>query len=229
MGQYRSEATSVAGFIQQLGVQYVARGYLFYVVGQVPEGKDPLTVDDKLMGRYEVNLSRWARARRKRHGLANVHYLRFDRFFVLIASKGRHRFFSWEGKEVRDIRRDALQFAGHSIGYKQGFDGRFRVSIRIAPKKYLEVRDYLLDRAARASREELECEFRGLPFQPYAPVQLQLVSLLRKVNERRAMAGLPRLSQSCLRLVRRQVRPFGEEGRSVASGERAVPAPSYSD
>jgi len=39
--KYRCEATSVTGFIQQLAVGYVRHGYFFYVVGQVPEGKDP--------------------------------------------------------------------------------------------------------------------------------------------------------------------------------------------
>ena len=38
---YRYEATSVAGFIQQLAVCYVGRGYWFYVTGTVPEHKDP--------------------------------------------------------------------------------------------------------------------------------------------------------------------------------------------
>jgi hypothetical protein len=31
--QYRCEAVSVEGFIQQLAVAYVARGYLFYGTG----------------------------------------------------------------------------------------------------------------------------------------------------------------------------------------------------
>jgi hypothetical protein len=50
--QYRCEATSVAGFIQQLAVGYLARGYLFYVTGRVPEGKDPKRLDEKLITKY---------------------------------------------------------------------------------------------------------------------------------------------------------------------------------
>jgi hypothetical protein len=34
--EYRCEATSVAGFIQQLAVAYVGRGYFFYVAGVIP-------------------------------------------------------------------------------------------------------------------------------------------------------------------------------------------------
>ena len=36
------EAQSLSGFIQQLAVSYVAKGYWFYVTGQVPDHKDPV-------------------------------------------------------------------------------------------------------------------------------------------------------------------------------------------
>ena len=47
--EYRCEATSVAGFVQQLAVAYVGRGYIFYVTGEIPEKKDPRVVDAKLV------------------------------------------------------------------------------------------------------------------------------------------------------------------------------------
>ena len=52
------EATSVAGFIQQLAVSYVGRGYFFFVTGVIPAHKDPARVDEKLTSRYEVGLSK---------------------------------------------------------------------------------------------------------------------------------------------------------------------------
>ena len=50
--EYRCEATSVAGFVQQLAVAYVGRGYFFYIVGEIPERKDPHAVDEKLIAKY---------------------------------------------------------------------------------------------------------------------------------------------------------------------------------
>ena len=50
--EYRCEATSVAGFIQQVAVAYLARGYWFYVAGQIPAHKDLQTVDRKLIEKY---------------------------------------------------------------------------------------------------------------------------------------------------------------------------------
>ena len=43
--EYRCVASTVDGFLQQLAVAYITHGYWFYVVGEIPEGKDPVTVD----------------------------------------------------------------------------------------------------------------------------------------------------------------------------------------
>lgn len=40
---YKWKATTLEGFIQQLAVAYVARGYYFYVTGSVPSRIPPLT------------------------------------------------------------------------------------------------------------------------------------------------------------------------------------------
>jgi hypothetical protein len=44
----RCEAKSLEGFVQQLAVGLVSRGYWFYVTGWIPERKDPRAVDEKL-------------------------------------------------------------------------------------------------------------------------------------------------------------------------------------
>ena len=54
---YRCEATTVGGFVQQLAVQYVTHGYWFYVLGRIPAGKDPSSVDAKLVDRYRMACS----------------------------------------------------------------------------------------------------------------------------------------------------------------------------
>ena len=118
--EYRCVATSVEGFVQQLAVAYVTHGYWFYVAGEIPEGKDPAAVDRKIVERYGIAISKWARARRKRQVLANLQYLRYERTFVLVATKGRHDFFERESGSVRDIRRVPIKFAGYSIGWRTG-------------------------------------------------------------------------------------------------------------
>lgn len=210
---YRCEATSVAGFVQQLACCYVRHGYHHYVVGEIPPKKDPRVVDARIVERYKVGLSKFARARRKRSGLANVQYIRFQSFFVLCASDpiGEHRFFGEHGPgQVRNIRRQPIAFAGYSIGWHRGGDRRWHVSVRIHPERYRSLKAYLLDIATRRSVEQLADEFSALRFEPYAPVRRQYLALWRAVNRERKTASLPQVSSCCLRMKRQVVRPFGE-------------------
>lgn len=102
---YQNIAASQRAFVQQLAVAYVNHCYWYYVAGEIPPHKDPMKVDAKLMARYDVAISNWARARRKMQGQANVQYLRHGHFFVLIATKGLHPFFE---DNVKDIRREPI-------------------------------------------------------------------------------------------------------------------------
>ena len=90
---YRYEATSVDGFVAQV-VRYVASGYYFYVRCLIPEHKAPQVVDAKLLARYQVCQPRWRRERRRLKQNAGVHYLRHNRLFVVMLTKGRHEPFS---------------------------------------------------------------------------------------------------------------------------------------
>src|SRR5262245_30006269 len=93
---YRYEAATVEGFVQQLAVSYLKNRYWFYVQGEVPEEKDVRSVDDKLLARYGVVQSKWAKARASRRGLAKLQYLRFRSTFLLLATHGEHPFFTAE-------------------------------------------------------------------------------------------------------------------------------------
>ena len=203
--QYRCEAVSVEGFIQQLAVAYVARGYLFYVAGRVPDHKDARLVDAKLVERYGVAISQWARARRKRAGQANVQYLRHGRFFVLLATHGEHPFFAGEGENVRDARRESIKHAGYAVGFRGG-----HVQVRIDLPRYRELKAWFEEHATRRSAEALAGAFYDLPFEPYYLVRQQEFHILRAVNRRRKAAGLPLVPKECIWLKRRPVKPFGE-------------------
>lgn len=218
---YRCETTSLEGFVQQLASNILPHGYWFYVTGRVPDGKDPRAVDDKLIAKYGVALSRQQRARLKATGAANVHYLRFDRRWVLLATHGHHRFFEEEGENIRDARKVPIQFEGYSLSVKRGHflkkeageetatpDGRLRVRVQIGRERYKELRDYFLSIACHRSAESLSRELYLVPFEPYAPVRRQLLNILRLINERRRAAGFTKLPPTVLRYQRRIVKPF---------------------
>ena len=96
--EYRCEATRVAGFVQQLAVAYIARGYFLYVMGEIPERKDPRVVDERLIAKYGLGVGKATRARRKAAGFANVQYLRYQRTFILVATPERTLFLSRRGR-----------------------------------------------------------------------------------------------------------------------------------
>jgi len=207
--EYRCVATSVAGFIQQLAVAYVAHGYWFYVTGRVPDHKDPATIDRKIIRQYGIDVSKWARSRRKKTGLARVQYLRYDRFFVILATHGEHPFFAAEGNQVRDVRRHPLHFMGYTIGCRQGRDGqKWHPSVRIAREVCRELKARYAAIAVHRPVEDLYRELSRLGFEPYAAVRDQLYGILRALNRRRHAAGLELVPASAIRWRRAPVKPF---------------------
>ena len=206
---YRCVATSVAGFIQQLAVSYIANGYWFYVTGRVPDHKDPGVVDRKIIDQYGIDVSKWTRARQKKAGQASVQYLRFDRFFVIVATHGHHPFFAAEERRLRDIRRFPLHFQGYAVGCRKSRDGRhWHPSVRIARELHRELKARFSAMAVQRSVEDLCRELRSVDFEPYAPVRDQLFGLLRAVNHRRHAAGLEPVPSAALRFQRTPVKPF---------------------
>lgn len=200
---YQCVAASVEGFVQQVAVAYLARGYWFYVAGWIPAEKSPETVDAKLIGKYGVDVSRWERGRRKRIGLANMQYIRHGRFFLLMATHGQHVFFEEEEGQIRDARRTPIRFAGYSISYRGG-----HASVRIDQPVYRRLKECLTNMAPWCAVDTLVDEFSNIPFEPYAPVRNQLFCLLRAVNRVRKTAGLAECPADCIRTKRRVHRPF---------------------
>lgn len=219
--QYRCEATSVTGFIQILASNYLPHGYWFYVTGRVPACKDGRQIDAKIIAKYGIALSRQQRARRKVAGQANLHYVRCQDFFVILATHGKHAFFMEEGAGIRDIRQTPLQFAGYSLWVRRGNflkresddelptpDHRHRVRVLIGRDKYRELHSHLLDVATHRTADKLRWAFWNLPYEPYAPIRKQLLRTLKQVNAKRQAMGYERLPADALRFRRRIVKPF---------------------
>jgi hypothetical protein len=219
--EYRCVATSIPGFVQQLASCYLPHGYWFYVFGYIPEGKCPLALDEKLIDRYGIGISRQSRARRKAAGIANLHYLRYERRFLLLATHGHHPFFDHEAGSIRDARHCPIKIAGYAISVKPGgylrkrsrdcptvSDPKSRVHVQIHQPRYQELKAYFLDLARRRSTGHIANELRRLPYEPYAPVRQQLLNILRLVNRLRRYSGREAVSPQVLRWRRQIVHPF---------------------
>jgi hypothetical protein len=210
--------------VQQLASNILQHGYWFYVTGVVPWHKNPVNVDQKLIWKYGAALSRQQRARRKAQGLANVHYLRWGRFWVLLATHGEHEFFAAEAVAMRDIRKVPLRIDSYTLTLRRGAyrherdaaghclpDGRLHVRVRIARDVYRDLIAWYEQHACHKTVDEISRELWNLPFEPYAPIRRQFLNLLRIINKHRRTAGLPAVPPDCLRLRRRIVSVFKGE------------------
>lgn len=219
--EYKYEVTSLVGFLQRVATHLLPKGYYFFVQGLVPEGKDPATLDAKLLSKYGVARSEGARRWRKSQGLGNIQYVRHERLWLLMATHGDHPIREGERKNLKDVRRVPIRIGDYSVYVKRGNyllkraiadpprpDGRWRVRVLIAREPYRELSAYFLSIACHRRADALAAELLNLPYVPYAPVRKQLLKLLRLINAKRQAAGFARLSATCLRFRREIVRAF---------------------
>ncbi len=216
--KYRWEAVSRDGFVEQL-VRYINGGHYFYVTGVLPEKKRASDVDANMLEKFECAWPRWKRARRKAAGIASVHYLRYGRFWILMATYGHGVFFDehaaneGEGKnQFRDCRRAAIQCFGYSISHRfSEHTSKWHTLVRIDAETYKDLKAHLVGLATSRSVKGIEQEFEKISFQPYRPVREQLFAILRNVNRKRKQSGCELLDWSRCIKNRRQIRkPFGD-------------------
>jgi hypothetical protein len=181
---------------------------------QIPELKEPTAVDRKIIRKYGIDLSADQRARRKKRGLANVQYLRYEHFFVILATCGAHDFFRDEGLQVADVRKRPIRFAGYSISCRpaRGTVEPLHASVRISCEAFRQFKKEFEGKSLNQSIDQLCHDLNSIPFEAYAPVRSQLCSLLRAINRRRKMAGLEPVPRGALCLHRGSVRPFETVG-----------------
>jgi len=209
---YRYLAASVEGFVQQLAVCYVTHGYFFYVTGQIPAEKDPEKTDRKIIERYGIEISKSTRVKRKKAGEANLQYLRFGHFFVILATAGVHVFFEGEAAVLKDLRESPLRFHDYAIScHKSWAKGKVHASVRIDHERYSEIKARFVEISVHRTVEQLTGEFQAFPFEPYAPIRNQLYAILKAVNSKRHAAGLEAVPKTALRLLRKTTRPFADD------------------
>ena len=199
-------AASVEAWVQQCAL-LVRSGYVFASTGVIPHPKIPEDIDRKLITLYGAGVSRSTRVRDKRRGVARVQYLRYQRFFALLATHGQSPFFEREAGNIKDVRESLVRFFGYSISYRKGRDGRLHSSVRIELRELRRMKaEYLAhwDRPLSWWR----WKFATFPFEPWAPVVRQVHVLRRAVNRKRKEKNMPEIPKDFVRYVRRSVKVF---------------------
>ncbi len=219
----RHVIASIDGMVAIL-VNLISKGYRYYFTGTIGDPAKWLVRDSRMLDYYDADLPKWTRERRRRRGEANFRYLRFDDWFVVLATEGTAtRFWQEDRHRVRDVRNIPIRFKGYSISYRQGGwkdrrlwadrlvrerDMKWHVRVQLDAETYAGVKAYFLNIATHRQADFLASEFLDLHFQPYRPVREQLLAILRAVNRERHLAGFQRIPFSVIRFKRRIVRAF---------------------
>ena len=214
---YLCEAQSPEAVVQLIAASYLRHGFYWYLTGVIPDRKEPSAIDGKLISKYGIDVSEWERRHRKQRGIANAHYLRYERWFILMVSDGHHALKQpaekgGEGELLRDCRRTPIRFQGYSISYRRsgitpkgGPPAKFHAHVRIDDDNYRRLKSRFLSLAMHRTADVLAQEFSRIPFARYAPVRRQLLNILRAVNECRKQQNFQLLPHSALRLRRTPV------------------------
>ena len=228
-------------FVQRVADNIVKYGNFKYVTGVIPEHRDLLEVDAKILRKYGIAVSRWTRCRRRSKGLASVHYARHQRFFVMFAPEQRkgespwHVLEEWnserqvklQGSRIHDIRRKPLVHGGYSISFKHCIGtGRGHVAVRIHPEEYRALKAYFLHLAKHRCAVSLNKEFRFFPFEPWAGVRMQRWNIFQAVDAARKRAGFELIAPKVLRKTRIQHKlmlpEYGELSATASKLEEAA-------
>jgi hypothetical protein len=96
MTDYRYLISGKYSLVHYYARNLATKGYIFYTSFVIPTGKDPETIDAKLILKYETFLPRHTVSRNRRKGLASVKYVRCGNIGYLFATHGRSEFFTNE-------------------------------------------------------------------------------------------------------------------------------------
>lgn len=238
--QYQCVMPSVEAFVARVQ-RLVSRGYYFAYDGYLKPPKDPAKLDAKMIREWKLYRPDWTREARRRGGESGVHYIRYGRRYVLLAthgwrqSRGRGanqksagRFFT-QHPGYRDLKDEGLKFYAYNI--KSTYSHRLRrrtTFVSLRSSNYHALKAGMLRKAVRGEyrrREALEAVFWNLPLIWYGPVQRQVRAIVNDVNRTRHRSGLSRIRITrCVRRSRfanRRCKPDSCGGRSAAtSGHR---------
>ena len=227
---YRCNTSSPEGLVQVVARNYLNSGYVFYIAKSHPDGRDYDAIDRRIIEKYEINISKFKRARRKRAGFGNVHYIRYQSFYLLLATPGEHEIFfnsdrdanghllppeqRGERASLQDARRTPIKFAGYSMSVTK--DG---VKVRIEREHYRDLRAFFAEIATHWSKKNIEEELKKtLKFCPYAPIQAQQHSIISMINDKRKRAGYQRIATNLFPKRYTPCKPYFEQQDSATVG-----------
>jgi len=176
-------APTLGFFLRRIAIDYLRYGYYRWALRVIPPDRDPSQVDAKLIQLYGVTSCRTTRMRQRRRGRAVVQYVRWGHTFVLLATEGTHQQF--DRLCSFDAREAPITIRAYTVGVRSSkvvVEIRHQVWQAVVNRMHLKT---LCDRAI------VETSITTLPFYRFPGVISQMRDLVKAVNQRRRVAGLP--------------------------------------
>lgn len=197
--------SSWQGLLQQLA-WLLSRGYWYHHVTYLPERKRDRweSIDKKLIAKYGTDLSKWQRARRRKKGLANFAYLRWENVAVLMHTAGdipsdivyddHFRDFRAKGKKNRlKIQISPL------VGFEFYLDDK-GITVKLDKATFRGIKDSLEEVISTKDVEKIRKEFNKINgFPAYRGIVCQKVQLAKYVVKKAGHHQV-KLSASDLRI-----------------------------
>lgn len=161
--------------LQQL-VFLTGKGYYKYHCGLIPEGKEhkAINIDKKIINKYNINLSKDQRYRRKKKKLSNFYYLRWKNQFFILQTDGEldveidDEFFDIRIKQKESNRLSVVVSENMkfnlSMRYKE--KSKYSVTVSFSNETYKDLKAEIEELIQHKQTKKLENLFenlRGIP------------------------------------------------------------------
>lgn len=184
-------ATSKGDLLRRVVFDYLRYGYTRIATIEIPETKateeELVRIDRKIETDYRVTYHRPTRIRRREKGEASIVHVRWRRWFVLLATPGRHE---QEGRiSWHDVKEKPFHLFGYSLGI--GRDGKPTVFIvRRTWERIRRIGGVVALRDTQEVERFAAWIEKVIAFDVPSVVK-QKEKLRRAINDQRRAAGLP--------------------------------------
>lgn len=161
--------------LQQL-VYLIGKGYYNYHVGYIKAGKEnkATNIDSKIIEKYNMDLSKDQRARRKKKKLANFYYLRWQNVFVILKTDGEldvsidDKFYDIriKQKEANRLKIKVSEIIEFNISLQYKDSNKRSVTVALSNATYKNLKAEIEDMIQHKQIKKLEnlfAKLRGLP------------------------------------------------------------------
>lgn len=194
------------GMLQQLE-KLLKQGYWYHCVTYLPLKKRDKweRIDQKLISKYDANISKWQRARRRKKGLVNFIYLRWENVAVLLHSKGEIPDNVVYDDPFRNImakgRKNRLRIQISPLVGFEFYQDPKGITVKLDKQTYAGIKDHLETVVATKNVAKIVHEYNKLNgFPAFRGIVRQKIELAKFVMNRAGHHQI-RLSPQDLRII----------------------------